>query len=171
MVLKSLRIPESEAWYTRFARHSWLDVRMQPAGAWVRLEIPTPRSGVSVKRIPDKDAMADRRWGRAVHVRKALIGPQAVEPAKRAVRLARDTRWPSYRGYPGPNSNTFVERMLHDLPELGATMDANAVGKDFGAKLGISETAAGVELDAWVLGLQVGWREGVELHLLGLTLG
>jgi len=171
VLVKSLRIPDTEVWYSRFAQHSWLDVRMQPDGVWIRLEIETPRSGVTLFRIPDEEAYADRRWGRAIHVRKAVIGEPGAEIAKQAIRLTRNRKWPHYQAYPGPNSNTYVAELLEALPEIGTTLDANAVGKDFQLRVGKSETGSGVEADAYILGLQLGLQEGIELHLLGFTLG
>ena len=36
-----------------------------------------------------------------------------------------------YRIWPGPNSNTFVATVLRAIPELGAALPPNAVGRDF----------------------------------------
>src|SRR5262249_31955647 len=79
-----------------------------------------------------------------------------------------------YRVWPGPNSNTFVATMLRAVPELGVTLPPTAVGKDFrpGLFLGATDSRTGLEASLWgVLGLKVGWVEGVELNVLGLVAG
>jgi cytosine/uracil/thiamine/allantoin permease len=36
-----------------------------------------------------------------------------------------------YNAWPGPNSNTFVATILAAVPEIGVTLPATAIGKDF----------------------------------------
>src|SRR5690606_2069039 len=36
-----------------------------------------------------------------------------------------------YRIWPGPNSNSFVAHVLREVPEFGAVLPANAVGRDY----------------------------------------
>jgi hypothetical protein len=79
---------------------------------------------------------------------------------------------PTYFPMPGPNSNTYVDQMLRrcDIPfELPAT----AIGKDYRGVIGASITSGGtgVQLETWLGGVKIGLKEGVELHLLGLSIG
>src|SRR5207302_6534212 len=79
-----------------------------------------------------------------------------------------------YRIWPGPNSNTFVATVLRAVPELGVTMPPNAIGRDYrpAPYLGLSDSRTGIEASLWgVLGVKVGWVEGVELNVLGLVAG
>ncbi len=79
-----------------------------------------------------------------------------------------------YRIWPGPNSNTFVATVLRAVPELGVTMPPNAVGRDYRPfpYLGWSDSGTGVEASAWgVLGVKLGWVEGIEFNVLGLVAG
>jgi hypothetical protein len=79
-----------------------------------------------------------------------------------------------YRVWPGPNSNTFTATVLRAMPELGATLPSNAVGKDFRPwpYAGLTDSGTGVEASLWgLLGVKVGWVEGVELNFLGLVAG
>jgi hypothetical protein len=79
-----------------------------------------------------------------------------------------------YRVWPGPNSNTFVATVLRAVPELEATLPPNAVGKDFrpGLYAGPSDSHTGLEASLFgLLGVKVGWVEGVEFNLLGLVAG
>lgn len=173
VLVKRLRIPSSEPWITRFASHTWFDVRSLSEGDWHRVEIPTPASGMQDQPVSADEVFADERWGRAVEV----IAAEAGEGARRlanAVRLRAavyDGR--TYRAWPGPNSNTFVESVLREVDGLSAVLDHNAVGKDWAlpGRVGLTGTGYGVELETPLVGVQLGLLEGVELHLLGLTAG
>jgi hypothetical protein len=60
------------------------------------------------------------------------------------------------------------------VPELEITLPPNAVGKDFrsGPYIGITDSRTGIEASLWgILGLKVGWVEGVEFNFLGLVAG
>ena len=73
--------------------------------------------------------------------------------------------------WPGPNSNTFVATVLRAVPELETTLPPNAVGKDFRAcpYVGLTDSRTGVEASLLgLLGLKLGWVEGVELNFLRL---
>jgi hypothetical protein len=79
-----------------------------------------------------------------------------------------------YRMWPGPNSNTFTATVLRAMPELGVTLPSNAVGKDFRPYpyLGLTDSGTGIEASLWgLLGVKVGWVEGVEVNFLGLVAG
>ncbi|MDF1837667.1 MAG: DUF3750 domain-containing protein [Planctomycetota bacterium] len=171
VVVKSLRMPKSEVWYSRFAHHTWLDVRLEGQADWMRLEIPTPSSGIRVSHIGAEKAFANKRWGRSIQVRTVVSGPEVAEVGEQLVARAQAMGDPSYRAWPGPNSNTFITDLVQSVDGMHVNMNSNAVGKDFGLNFGPSETGAGLEIDAYVFGLQVGLIEGVEVHFIGLTLG
>ena len=60
------------------------------------------------------------------------------------------------------------------MPELGITLPSNAMGKDFRAYpyLGLTDSRTGVEASLWgLLGVKLGWVEGVEVNFLGLVAG
>jgi hypothetical protein len=79
---------------------------------------------------------------------------------------------PDYFPIPGPNSNTYVDQMLRrcDIP---VDLPATAIGKDYRGVAGASITSGGtgVQIETWLGGVRIGLKEGVELHILGLTLG
>jgi len=79
---------------------------------------------------------------------------------------------PHYLPWPGPNSNTFVDRLLR-LCGLHADLPATAVGKDYRGVIGISRTSGGtgLQLETPIFGLRLGLTEGIELHLLALAFG
>ena len=79
-----------------------------------------------------------------------------------------------YRIWPGPNSNTFVATILRAVPEMEVAMPPNAVGRDFRPwpYAGLTDSGTGVEASLWgLLGVKLGWVEGVELNVLGLVAG
>ncbi len=77
-----------------------------------------------------------------------------------------------YRFYPGPNSNTFGDVMLRRC-DLHASLPSTSVGKDWRGGFGASVTSegTGVQIETPILGLKVGLKEGVEVHVIGLSIG
>jgi hypothetical protein len=79
-----------------------------------------------------------------------------------------------YHYWPGPNSNTFVATVLRAIPEVEAILPANAIGRDFRPwpYFGWTDSGTGVEANLWgVLGVKIGWVEGLEVNVLGLVAG
>ncbi len=78
----------------------------------------------------------------------------------------------TYRAWPGPNSNTFVDAMLR-LCSIRWTLDGTGIGKDYRGLVGVSRTAGGtgVQLESPLVGILLGLREGIQLHALGLSVG
>jgi hypothetical protein len=79
-----------------------------------------------------------------------------------------------YRVWPGPNSNTFIATLLRAMPEVETTLPSNAIGKDFRSSpyAGLTDSRTGIELSLYgLVGVKVGWVEGVELNFLGLVAG
>src|SRR5206468_2952226 len=81
----------------------------------------------------------------------------------------------SYQLWPGPNSNTFTAYIGRAVPDLRLYLPPTAIGKDYlpgGALAAASPSGTGLQLSLFGLaGLLVGWQEGLELNLLGLTFG
>ncbi len=77
-----------------------------------------------------------------------------------------------YRGWPGPNSNTFGDVMLRRCG-LHASLPANAIGKDYRGKIGVSWSSEGTgfQIETPLVGLRLGLKEGVEVHVIGLAFG
>jgi hypothetical protein len=77
--------------------------------------------------------------------------------------------------WPGPNSNTFVASIARQVPSLAPALLPTAIGKDFVAWpvfAGAAPSRTGFQVSlGGVLGLTVGWVEGVEVNLVGLVAG
>jgi hypothetical protein len=162
-------------WKGIFATHSWIVIKRPNATAWSRYDVVGWGSPVRTNGwAPDgrwfsnqPEAIADVRGAAA----DALI--PRIEAAIKAYGHAK---MGDYRVWPGPNSNTFVATILRAVPELGATLPPTAVGKDFRdwpwPYLGLTDSRTGVEASLWgLLGLKLGWVEGVELNFLTLVTG
>lgn len=172
VVVKSVRLPVRSwlPWYTRFAEHVFVDV-LDDAG-WHRIEWDDI-DHVRIGAIAAEAAAADIRWEEGVAVLGWFTGATAVDLGERILAVAAN--YPDaagYRAWPGPNSNTFVE-WLAQQAGMPVVLPGNAVGKDYTPwlRVGPSSSGTGVELETIVLGAQLGLREGVELHLFGLTFG
>lgn len=177
VAVKSAGIPESMPWYTRFAEHTWVDVKCGDEDSWRRAEVLGESSGARCLAISAPVARRDVRWRKeAVRVERVIVGPDArriAEGLESAVQRAAPTYAnDGYEAWPGPNSNTFVRALTNELPELAFVFDHNAVGKDYAIlDAGLTPSRTGVHLDTWPLGVAVGAGEGVEVHFLQLTLG
>lgn len=156
------------------AVHSWVVLKRENARAWTRYDVvgwgnPLRLNGWA----------ADGRWfGDTPYVVADLRGAEAaalIPRIEQAVKAYRFATAGDYRLWPGPNSNTFVATVLRAVPELGATLPPNAVGKDFRGQpfyLGPTDSRTGLELNlGGILGIKLGWVEGLELNVLGLVAG
>ncbi len=176
VLVKSVRLPDSEPWLARFSSHTFFDLRTRTGGPWMRLEVLSRTSGVRVVPLEPDEVFADRRWDRRVEVLASRTGAGAAPMARKLLDLgiAQNQRYlSSYRAWPGPNSNTFAEGLLREVDGLGARLDHNAVGKDWAVpvRVGLTGSGAGVELETPIFGLELGVVEGVQAHILGAAFG
>ena len=81
----------------------------------------------------------------------------------------------TYRSYPGPNSNTFIAHIGREVPALRLDLPATAIGKDsrpISRPLGLSSSGSGWQFSLLgLLGLNLGFEEGVEMNILGINFG
>ncbi len=167
----------SWGWKGVLGVHSWIALKPSGAPAFERYEVvgwgvrrgaPAVRRGMRV---------VDGHWaGNRPEVLVDLRG-KGVDAiiAKVEAAIARYPYPDAYRVWPGPNSNTFIAHIGREVPELGLELPPLAVGKDYlGPRRLLARTPSGTgyQLSLFgVLGLSVGVAEGLELNLLGLTLG
>src|SRR4029450_8163601 len=106
--------------------------------------------------------------------RRAATPAALIPKVKAAIESYNYSNFGDYRMWPGPNSNTFTAAVLRAVPELGVTLPSNAGGKDFRPHphIGLTDSRTGVEVSLWgLLGVKLGWVEGVEVNFLGLVAG
>jgi hypothetical protein len=160
-------------WKGVFAVHSWVVLKPANAKSWRRYDVVGWGNPVRIN-----GWAPDGLWfGNKPQVVLDLRGKDAaktipkIEAAVKAYQYANSG---DYRLWPGPNSNTFVASVLRAIPEAGVALPANAVGRDFRPwpYAGLTDSRTGVEASLWgLLGIKVGWVEGIELNFLGLVAG
>ncbi len=160
-------------WKGVVAVHSWVVLKRENARAWTRYDVVGWGNPVKIN-----GWAADGKWfGDRPRVVADLVGAQAQALIPRIEAAIADYQFRNagdYRLWPGPNSNTFVATVLRAAPELGAILPPNAVGRDFrpGLYAGLTDSGTGLELSLFgVLGVKIGWVEGLELNILGLVAG
>jgi hypothetical protein len=160
-------------WKGIFAVHSWVVFKPENASTWSRYDVvgwgqPVRTNGWA----------PDGRWfGDTPRVLVDIRGAAAtalIPKVKAAIADYSYNNFGDYRMWPGPNSNTFTASVLRAVPQLQISLPPNAIGKDFRAHpyFGWTDSGTGVEASLWgLLGVKVGWVEGVELNILGLVAG
>lgn len=160
-------------WKGLVAVHTWIVVKPAGAARWTRYDV------AGWGRPVRTDAWApDGHWygnrPRIVADLRGASAAAAVSPIEAAIRAYPYNNHGDYRVWPGPNSNTFTASILRAVPDLSAVLPPDAIGKDWadGLAAGLTPSHTGIEATLYgLLGLKLGWVEGVEVNLLGLVAG
>jgi hypothetical protein len=164
-------------WRGVFGIHPWIVVKRTGAPAYTRYEVMGwgVQRGAPAVRV-DRAGPDDHWFGSRPRLLADLRGAD-VEALIDKVEAAVES-YPyrsSYRTWPGPNSNTFIAHIARAVPELRLDLPPTAVGKDYlphGFPVALAPSGTGLQLSLLgVAGLLVGWEEGIEVNILGLTLG
>jgi hypothetical protein len=162
----------TRGWKGVVAVHSWIVIKGENEPGWRRYDVTRWGSPVRLNWWPP-----DLYFGERGTVVLDISGPRAqaliprIDEAIKSYPHADDG---DYRIWPGPNSNTFVASVLRTVPELGVALPSNAIGRDFRPLpyAGLTDSGTGVEANLWgVLGVKLGWVEGLEVNVLGLVAG
>lgn len=163
-------------WRGIFGVHTWISVKPTDADRYTRYEVIGwgVQRGIPAIRI---DRMGpDNYWfGARPELYVDMRGPE-VDALIDKVKGAIETYpWPNeYRPWPGPNSNTFIAWIAREVPELRLDLPPTAIGKDYlnGTPIATAPSGTGVQVSLFgLLGAMVALEEGIELNVLGLTLG
>jgi hypothetical protein len=154
--------------------HSWIVLKRPGESQYERWD--KVGWGMPVRR---NSRAADGFWysNAPVVVKSARGAPAAalLPQFERAIAEYPFAHAGGYRIWPGPNSNSFVAHVLRAVPEFGAVLPPNAVGRDFRPGIVAFDRApdwSDVHLTfGGVLGVAVGRFSGIELHLAGLVAG
>ncbi len=161
-------------WRGIFAHHSWVVVKEKGASAYTRFDVV---GWGNPMRVNHREA--DGRWFGNVPEPVAEVRGVAAEALIPRIRAAVEnygySRNGSYIAWPGPNSNSFVQHVLAEIPELAQALPPTAIGKDWrdeGLFAGLTPSRTGVQASLYgVAGITLGWVEGLEINLLGLVAG
>ena len=161
-------------WKSIFAEHMSLVLKPEGASAWTRYDVVG--WGTPVRR---NAFVADAFWyGNTPRIVYRLEGEKAsalIPRIEEQIAHYPQSRRGSYAVWPGPNSNTFVSWVVRHTPDFDAELPPTAVGKDwlgpgFNFSRAPSDTGYTLSLSG-VIGVTVAGEEGLELHLLGSTIG
>lgn len=161
-------------WKGIFAHHSWIVVKPVGASRYTRFDKVGWGSPVRTDAWP-----ADARWfGNPPQLVLALDGEAAerlIPEIRKAVADYPFRNGGDYRVWPGPNSNTFVAHVVAQVPGLYVAMPPTALGKDFHSLsdvVSLTPSRTGIQIQlGGLLGLTIGWVEGIEANFLGLVTG
>ena len=164
-------------WRGYFAVHPWIAVKKKDADSYTVYQVTAwnkYRFGTTVSNQSD---IPDRYWyGRKPQLLQDLRGQTAETAIPKIEKAVADYPYSQdYELWPGPNSNTFIAYIIRNVPELTADLPPTAIGKDFiGYKQFVAPSATGSGYLFSVLGLfslSAGWKDGIEIGLLGLNFG
>jgi hypothetical protein len=160
-------------WKGAVAVHSWIVLKRENAPRWTRYDVVGWGNPVRVN-----GWAADGKWyGDMPTVIADIKGAEAAALIPKIEAAIKDYQYANagdYRIWPGPNSNTFVATVLRAVPEIGVMLPPNAIGRDFRPRpyAGPSDSGTGIEASLWgVLGVKLGWVEGIEINVAGLVAG
>lgn len=159
-------------WRGYFAVHTWISTKEAGASRYYVHEVTGWRHYVVQSRPDDPD----RAWYGALPVLLADIrGEQAARIIAQLDDVIAAYPYPTqYKAWPGPNSNTFVAWVIRKIPEMEVALPNHAIGKDYLGNGVLSEVPGGtgyqLSLGGYV-GVLAGVREGLEVNILGLSLG
>lgn len=160
-------------WRGALGVHSWIAFKPAGAATYERYEVVRWSNPV----VRQRQGQPDTRW--AGNEPELLLDRRGAEAARLIPQIrAAIASYPhadEYVIWPGPNSNSFIAHIGRSVPELGLQLPPTAIGKDYlsdGALIGPPPSGTGVQVSLYgLIGAALAPREGIELHLLGLTLG
>ncbi len=157
-----------------FAVHSWIVVRRAGQNGFDRYDKVGWGQPVRKNSYP-----ADGRWysndPRIVRLVRGAAAEALIARVEAAIASYPYNQRGGYRLYPGPNSNSFVQHVIWQVPALEAQLPSNAVGRDYfpgWASFDIAPDGRDIHATlGGLLGFAAGARSGIEIHFLGLVAG
>lgn len=159
-------------WRGYFAVHTWIAVKEEKARQYTVHEV----TGWGSRKVRSRSGDPDRAWyGNAPELLADIRGERAAAMIPQISAAIGDYPYPDrYDAWPGPNSNTFVAWVIRQVPDLDVALPNTAIGKDYLGNGLVSRTPSdsGYQFSlGGYFGVLASVREGLELNLLGLSLG
>lgn len=160
------------SWRGAFGEHIWIATKAENANSYRLHQVLSWRRPTVISSIDTPDRawfgnpptlLADYRGD----VAETLI-PQ-IESA-----VADYPHADLYRVWPGPNSNSFIAWVVRAVPDLDVALPVTAIGKDylFNGVMAPTPSGTGYQLSlGGVVGIMLALEEGIEVNLLGLSMG
>lgn len=160
------------SWRGYFAVHTWIATKEKGATQYRVHEVTGWRHYV----VSSRPSIPDRRWYGAEPTLYADIrGKAAAKLIPEIYQAVQRYPYPTeYEAWPGPNSNTFTAWVIRDVPGLEVALPNHAIGKDYLGDRLIAAVPGGSGYQfslGGYFGLLAGVREGLEVNILGLSLG
>ncbi len=161
-------------WKSIFAEHMSIVVKLENADHWTRYDVVGWGNPIR------KDAyVADALWygntPRVIYRAEGAHAAKLIPAIEASIANYPFQKKGSYTVWPGPNSNTFVSWVVRHTNGLDVELSSVAVGKDwlgsgFGFAPAPSKSGYTATLGGYIGGT-LAWDEGLELHVLGSTIG
>lgn len=160
------------SWRGYFSLHTWIATKEAGADHYYVHEVTGWRRHV----VNSAPGIPDRAWyGEQPELIADIRGEDAQAAIVNLYKAVAAYPYPTeYDAWPGPNSNTFVAWVIREVPELEVALPNHAIGKDYLANGIVAEVPGGIGYQLSLggyFGLLAGVKEGVEINLLGLSLG
>lgn len=164
-------------WRGLFGVHTWIATKPAGADSYTVHQVVGWQLRATGTVVDSAHDLPDRRWYDAEPW--LLLDIRGARAATLIPRIERAVeRYPygdRYVLWPGPNSNTFVAWIGREVPALGLSLPATAIGKDWLGEdryLAPAPSGTGWQLSlGGYLGALIAGREGLELNLGGAVLG
>lgn len=159
-------------WRGYFAVHTWLATKAEGASHYVVHDV----TGWGYQTVRSRPGEPDTAWyGNPPQLLADIRGDRAAAAIPNILAAVDAYPYPNeYTAWPGPNSNTFTAWVVRHVPELDVALPNTAIGKDYlgDGILARTPSASGYQFSLnGYFGLLASVREGLELNVLGLTIG
>lgn len=165
------------SWRGIFAMHTWIATKNKNSDQYKVYQVIGWRQYRGLPALMAEKDVPDRLWfNNEPEILLDIRGEQADKLIPEIIRAAEAYPYPNqYHYWPGPNSNTFTAFIARQVPSLGLTLPANAIGKDFlGDRTFFAKAPSGTgyQISLWgIFGIMLAKDEGLEINLLGLVYG
>ena len=122
----------ADVWGVRghFAIHTWIAAKAEGAHTYDIYQVIGWRLRRTGRAVDISQGLPDRPWFRSppvlLHEVTGAAAGSLIEPIRRAVLDYPYAR--QYVMWPGPNSNSFIEWVALEVPQLGLQLPAKAIG-------------------------------------------
>lgn len=120
-------------WRGTVADHSWIAVKPRGAGTYRRYEVLGWRLRRGEPVVVESEGVPDRYWyGSEPKLLVDLRGAEAEALIPRIEEASGCYPWAdAYTLYPGPNSNSYIQWIGLEVPELDLDLPWRAIGKNW----------------------------------------
>ncbi|WP_447556367.1 DUF3750 domain-containing protein [Vreelandella sp. EE22] len=160
------------SWRGAFGVHIWIATKEEGADGYRLHQVLSWRKPT----VAVSSDTPDRAW--FGHTPELLADYRGVAAARLIPQIDEaSARYPQadiYRIWPGPNSNSFIAWMIRNIDGLDLVLPVTAVGKDylFNALFAPTPSGTGYQFSlGGVFGVMLALDEGVELNMLGMSMG